>query len=304
VIDPVPVPFADLSEPYDLKKPTDAPAKQKEAKVSLRLCANLDEVQPLAGIEGPGAKFGVPQFLDVQDQKAPHTEAKNAECRVAEIDIKASDLITAADKHYRFQTIEQGKCMGKVVLKSTIEVYDLILRPNASEECNWPLVVSLLKLGNGKMLQDKNQNYTGMRAFRLMPADKTQITVHFDTDRDIFVGTRSIVVSMLFLSKGIEVPPQHYQEGLVAPPPPSDTDQPFDWPQVTEGLFRVQVSKCKPKKCFTAVKYRGYWFYIADDDLSSKSTFNLMLEMFNVQVAPGVATAPILTLSASGPIAR
>jgi hypothetical protein len=140
----------------------------------------------------------------------------------------------------------------------------------------------------------------GLRAYRLLPADKAQLNTHFDTDKDIFVGTRSVLGSMLYLSKGIDIPSEHYKEGLVAPPPTGEDGQPFDWPMLTEGLFRVQVSKCKPKNAFVAVKYRGFWFYIADDDLASKSTFALLLEMFDVQIAPGVATAPILTLNASG----
>jgi hypothetical protein len=292
VIDPEPVPFANLSERYEVKRPTDRPAKEKEANAELGLAANIGGIELVA-------KLGVPHLP--QEQKAPEARGNDADCKASEIEIKASDLISAADKHYRFETVREDKC--KVVLKSTMEVYDLILRPHAFEDCGWLTLATHLRLGGGKPLRDKLGGDTGMRAFRLMPADKTQLTVNFDTDRDIFVGTRSILASMLFLSKGIEIPAEHFKEGLVAPPPVSD-GEPFDWPLVTEGLFHVQVSKHRPKNCFTSVKYRGYWFYIADDDLSSKSTFNLMLEMFNVQVAPGVAASPILTLNASGPITR
>ena len=69
---------------------------------------------------------------------------------------------------------------------------------------------------------------------------------------------------------------------------------------VTEGVFRVCVSKHRPKHDFVSVKYRGYWFYIADDDLSSKFTFNLILEMHNVWITKGMTTAPLLTAPVSG----
>jgi hypothetical protein len=278
VVDPSPVPFANLSEPYVQKiqkMPPAADAKDKDAKDK-----------------------------DAKDKDAKDRDAKDKDGKDG-IEIKGSDLIAAADKHYRFHTIEEGKDKGKVVLKGTMDAYDLVLKPEAYIQRNALTAFNLLHFGRGEAIMDRNQQDTGLRAFRLLPADRKHLSVHFDTDKDLSVAMRSLLTSMLFLSKGIEIPAQHYKEGLVAPPPsPSDGGLPFDWPEVTEGLFHVQVAKCRPKKCFVAVRYRGYWFYVADNDLSSKSTFNLLLEMANVQVSPGGATAPILTLSASGPIAR
>ena len=92
-------------------------------------------------------------------------------------------------------------------------------------------------------------------------------------------------------------------QGLVEPGI-DENGAPFDWTTVTEGLFRVRVDKCRPKCAYVAVKHRGYWFYIADDDLPTKATFGLLKEMFDVQIAPGLSTAPILTLSAGGGTTR
>ena len=45
------------------------------------------------------------------------------------------------------------------------------------------------------------------------------------------------------------------------------------------------------------VKYRGHWFYVDDRDISSKSTFNLMLELFNLEIrAGGAQQIPLLAI--------
>jgi hypothetical protein len=44
------------------------------------------------------------------------------------------------------------------------------------------------------------------------------------------------------------------------------------------------------------VFYRGTYFYIADDDLDSKSTFLLLTQLISLNVAPATA-APALSFS-------
>ena len=49
------------------------------------------------------------------------------------------------------------------------------------------------------------------------------------------------------------------------------------------------------------MKYRGYWFYIANDDPDSKSTFSMLTALFSLlggQTAS--AQAPVLTLPIGG----
>jgi hypothetical protein len=114
------------------------------------------------------------------DRKSILDRTERVPTKMSLLEIKGSDLITAADKHYRFHTLEEGNCKGKVVLKSTIDAYDLLLKPDAFQQCEWPTAVSLLKLGQGMTLRDKDKNDTGVRVFRLLPADKTQLSIHFD----------------------------------------------------------------------------------------------------------------------------
>ena len=45
----------------------------------------------------------------------------------------------------------------------------------------------------------------------------------------------------------------------------------------------MRSSTSRPANAFVAVPYRGAWFYIADNDLESKSTFMLLTQLFNLQ---------------------
>ena len=46
--------------------------------------------------------------------------------------------------------------------------------------------------------------------------------------------------------------------------------------------------------------YRGYWFYIDNADLESKTTFGLLVQLFNLETAGVPTNAPLLTLPAGG----
>jgi hypothetical protein len=194
--------------------------------------------------------------------------------------LKATDLMTAADKQYLFHHVGGGR----VVLQKTTTAFDMNLAPAALHDPQVNEVTHLLKV------------VPGQPTYRLFQADGGYFKRLYEgPGTDIVVGTRSVVSTMLFLSKGVEAPLEHYQQGLVSAPL-DEQGRPFDWAQVTAGLFHVCVQKHKPKCAFVAVKYRGYWFYIPETDLTSKSTFALLEEMIQVQITRGTTQAPILTL--------
>ena len=114
---------------------------------------------------------------------------------------------------------------------------------------------------------------------------------------EISINTRSIKEIMYYLSQGIEVPWCHVEQGLVTQTF-DEFGQPFDWREMTHDLLQVHVSEVPPKHfAAVSVHYRGHWFYIADSDQSSKSTFNLLIELFNLKVrAGGGAQIPLLTI--------
>jgi hypothetical protein len=61
-------------------------------------------------------------------------------------------------------------------------------------------------------------------------------------------------------------------------------------------IFTVHFSKERPSTSFVAIPFRGYWFYVADDDLTSKSTFMLLASIFNLQAGDPKIAAPTLTI--------
>ncbi len=113
--------------------------------------------------------------------------------------------------------------------------------------------------------------------------------------REIGILPRPLIGVMNYLSQGVE-PPQHdVDAGRVTVTRNQDGTE-FEWRVLTEGLFRVASSKKAPNNAFVRVEYRGTWFYIDDSDLTSKSTFNLLDQLFQLQSGNTGSAAPMLTL--------
>jgi hypothetical protein len=56
------------------------------------------------------------------------------------------------------------------------------------------------------------------------------------------------------------------------------------------------VSSDEPKDAAVKIPYRGHWFWIADNDLSSKTTFNLLTYLFSLKAGSQDLRQPLLTL--------
>lgn len=129
---------------------------------------------------------------------------------------------------------------------------------------------------------------------------RIQLTEDFST-RDsgpIRIRLRSVMGAMFYLSQAIEVPLEHEARGLVTVTRTADK-QKFDWQQLMNGMFRVHSSAHEPEAT-VRVHYRDTWFFIADDDLESKSTLFLLLQLFQLQAGRAPMPAPVLTIPAGG----
>ncbi len=130
-------------------------------------------------------------------------------------------------------------------------------------------------------------------------ADRIRIVLTGDpSDKaSLVINTRPVMAALHFLATGVEVPNRDLDAGLVRRTTKAD-GSPFDWQEMLGGLFRVQVSDREPQNATTMVRYRGAWFYIADNDLETKSTFELLTQVIALHSAPPSASAPIaLTIS-------
>jgi len=111
----------------------------------------------------------------------------------------------------------------------------------------------------------------------------------------VLLTGRSILGVMTFLAQQVDVPAEHVRQGLVHRTRGPD-GKVFDWNLVSQGMFRVRSSSSIPNQAFLRVHYRGYWFYIDDTDLESKSTYTLLAQLFSLQSASGTMAAPVLTI--------
>jgi hypothetical protein len=112
---------------------------------------------------------------------------------------------------------------------------------------------------------------------------------------ELRITPRSTAQVYQYLSRSVEVPPEHVACGLVRALPDGAGCNP------TAGLFAVHTATGHkpPANAYLWVKYRGWWYYIDDQDTQSKSTFALMLELRELDLRrhpPG--GGPFLTLPA------
>jgi hypothetical protein len=75
---------------------------------------------------------------------------------------------------------------------------------------------------------------------------------------------------------------------------------PFDWTSITRGLFIVHSQRHRPRDAEVAVQYRGHWFYIARNDVDSRSVLAISEILFSLQESDENQLAPLLTLPAGG----
>ena len=111
----------------------------------------------------------------------------------------------------------------------------------------------------------------------------------------IKVETRSLLGAMFYLSQSVEAPVKDREMGKVTITKNSSGEI-FDWRKVTGDLMRVQSNDSYLGQSAVAIKYRGAWFYIDDTDLTSKSTFSMLGQIFSLQAGKSTSTAPVLTL--------
>jgi hypothetical protein len=149
---------------------------------------------------------------------------------------------------------------------------------------------------------DESEPLKTVRELLDLPADVTpriRLTEDFGlVERDTLrVHTRSIMGAMFYLSQGVEVPPEHEARGVVTITR-DPTGRRYDWQQMLDGVFRVRWSATEPGVAAVKVRHRDTWFFIADDDLESKTTFMLLIQLFNMQAGRGALPVPLLTIPA------
>ncbi|MEM6854328.1 MAG: hypothetical protein AAF593_07965 [Planctomycetota bacterium] len=115
----------------------------------------------------------------------------------------------------------------------------------------------------------------------------------------IAIVPRSLMSAMFYLSQGVDVPENDIEDGRVFTAQYAD-GRTVDWQEETNGLFQVRTGWLAPSNAYVSVKYRDRWFYISDSDLSSKTTFALISQLFAMQAGNIRNSGPVLTLPVGG----
>jgi len=114
-------------------------------------------------------------------------------------------------------------------------------------------------------------------------------------DKELAMVTRSMLEILLETAAGVEVPAADLQEGRVTRPvegrEPSEGERLF--------LIHVRSSASKPSErdAFSAVRYRGNWFWLDDRDLASKRGLYFLMTLFTLAESGTTASPPVLTIS-------
>lgn len=94
---------------------------------------------------------------------------------------------------------------------------------------------------------------------------------------DTFVVTRSILGSMNYLSKGVQVPQALYDKNL-AVQTRYRNGKPFQWQKVLRGMSKIYSGPRKPDPEITdvAVQFHGYWYWVDERDQHTKQSMMLI----------------------------
>jgi hypothetical protein len=112
---------------------------------------------------------------------------------------------------------------------------------------------------------------------------------------EIAVTGRSLLSVLFYLSQAVETPPRDEQAGKVTVTRNAE-GQRLDWVEATGKLMRIHSGDRPPAEAAVKVHYRGSWFWIADDDLDSKTTFSLLTYLFSLKAGSREMKEPLLTL--------
>jgi hypothetical protein len=200
--------------------------------------------------------------------------------------VPGAGMVAAAKKDYFYQVSGE-----EVTLLKHARLLALTIRPEDIDAADVHELTRILRLEPGRSVYAVKSQENDEIDYAAESDGASSIEELSDT---LTFNVRSGYQMLAFLSKGVDVPESHLRRGTVCMFKTPD-GQPFDARQLTRGLFTVCVQKHRPLRSDLAVHYRGHWFYIAEDDVQSRSTLSLIKLAIDLQSQSGNA-GPVLTL--------
>ncbi|MBS0559986.1 MAG: hypothetical protein JSR21_08030 [Proteobacteria bacterium] len=136
------------------------------------------------------------------------------------------------------------------------------------------------------------------KTLRITPEKNGELTLTFGAiprnDREIAVLSRSMLEILIETAGGIDVPGAHVAAGRTAPATRlSDAANQRDRP-----LVKILSGTTPPPRPFVAVHYEDTWYWIGDDDFSSKRIFTFLMMFFSLAETGVTPQVPLLTIPA------
>lgn len=117
-------------------------------------------------------------------------------------------------------------------------------------------------------------------SYGLIPKDK----------REVALLSRSMLEIMMQLGFGIELPAEHEKDGRALP----GRWQPGD--AQAKPMVHIRSGTERPADAYTAIPYRGHWYWIDDTDIASKRTFTFLMILFSLAETGQSVAAPVVTV--------
>jgi hypothetical protein len=125
----------------------------------------------------------------------------------------------------------------------------------------------------------------GVPRVRLTPRGR-----NVDSD-ELSLRTRSLMGILQTLSRFVEVPSSHLEDGVVTG---------GVRPEAKIASLHVRHGRGPRADAFVQVCHRGHWFFIPDSDVRSKRTFALLNYLYSLQTSDVSDKGPLLTVPAGG----
>lgn len=109
---------------------------------------------------------------------------------------------------------------------------------------------------------------------------------------ELAVLSRSMIEILNEIAADLDAPAEDVVTGRTYANAELDPDGPrFDLPHV-----KIQSGQVPPDRLFSAVQYRGTWYWISDNDFASKRGLTFLLLFFSLAETGAAPEAPVLTI--------
>lgn len=123
----------------------------------------------------------------------------------------------------------------------------------------------------------------------LLRTEGGELSLIFDSSvtlRHILLNNRSVIEILRFAAADVDVPAEDLAAGIVRERSSAAHDNYLD----------VLTSRSEPSNAWLKVRYRGNWYFIASDDLTSRTSFALLNALFSSVIGEIPGAKPVLTL--------